>query len=334
MNNKYSKLNLFYEEPDPDRWIRYDRYPRRIIRRIIRGSEPIGGVKRWFLNLCSGLDKLQIPYSVNDYAFLKKNPAEWALVVGKPQVIAKIPAKNPILYGPALPSHPSENNFAWFSPNIKHLLISSEWFKLMYDQDLPVKLNTSIWPSGIDTELWKPLNIRKRHNRILIYDKVRWNREHYKPELIDKIRQTLIKRNISVEYLQYGYYKEKEYLEKLDEVDAMIFLCEHETQGFAYLQALSKDVPILAWDRAGYWLDPEFYPEKVKYRPVTSVPYWSENCGLKFEDMREFQMVLPQFLHRKDANLFNPREYILENLTLEKCAMEYYNVYQSLLKAQ
>ena len=34
-------LNLFYEEPEPDRWFPFDRYPRRVIRTIVRGaSEP------------------------------------------------------------------------------------------------------------------------------------------------------------------------------------------------------------------------------------------------------------------------------------------------------
>ena len=43
----------------------------------------------------------------------------------------------------------------------------------------------------------------------------------------------------------------------------MIFLCEHETQGIAYQQALSRNVPILAWDRGGDWQDPTYYPERV-----------------------------------------------------------------------
>jgi hypothetical protein len=35
----------------------------------------------------------------------------------------------------------------------------------------------------------------------------------------------------------------------------MLFLCEHETRGLAYQEALASNVPILAWD-TGFWLDP------------------------------------------------------------------------------
>ena len=54
-------LNLFYEEPDGDRWLPFDRYPRRIVRRIVRGRTRPGGQKRVFLNLCAGLDRLRLP---------------------------------------------------------------------------------------------------------------------------------------------------------------------------------------------------------------------------------------------------------------------------------
>ena len=53
-------LNLFYEEPDPDRWFLFDRYPRQILRRLVRGKPRPGGQTRVFLNLCAGLDKLSI----------------------------------------------------------------------------------------------------------------------------------------------------------------------------------------------------------------------------------------------------------------------------------
>ena len=50
-------LNLFYEEPDPDRWLPLDRYPRRLIRRIVRGPFQPGGTMRVYLNLRAGLDQ-------------------------------------------------------------------------------------------------------------------------------------------------------------------------------------------------------------------------------------------------------------------------------------
>ena len=42
------------------------------------------------------------------------------------------------------------------------------------------------------------------------------------------------------------FYREEEYRAALNKCRAMVFLCEHETQGIAYQQALSCDVPIFA----------------------------------------------------------------------------------------
>src|SRR4051794_24713036 len=58
-------LNLFYDDDDgtdPDRWVKFDRYPRAVIRRIIRGPRRILGLERVFLNLLAGLDRLGISY--------------------------------------------------------------------------------------------------------------------------------------------------------------------------------------------------------------------------------------------------------------------------------
>src|SRR5438309_1531345 len=74
----------------------------------------------------------------------------------------------------------------------------------------------------------------------------------------------------------------------LEQCRTMRLLCEHETQGIAYQQALSCNVPILAWERSGYWQDPAYYPDKVKFAPVTSVPYWDDRCGRTFKNAGEF----------------------------------------------
>src|SRR4051812_31583165 len=100
------KLNLFYEEPDDDRWVPLDRYPRRLVRRILRGKRQGGGQQRVFLNLCVGLDRLRVTYRVNDYRYAKGNPSALACIVGKPCVLDRMPWKNPILFGAAVYSHP------------------------------------------------------------------------------------------------------------------------------------------------------------------------------------------------------------------------------------
>jgi len=90
-------LNIFYEEPESDRWLPFDRYPRRIVRRLLRGPPQARGHKRVFLNLCAGLDRIGVRYRVNDYGHAGRNPHELACIIGKPQVLDKMEWKNPIL---------------------------------------------------------------------------------------------------------------------------------------------------------------------------------------------------------------------------------------------
>lgn len=315
-------LFLFYEEPDPDRWLPGDRYPRRLIRRIVRGPSQPGGVMRWFLNLRTGLDRLGVSYRLNDYRGLRRTPGAWAHVVGKPHVVEKIPAGHPIVYGPGVGSHPFENDF-WSRADIRLLLLSCDWFKAMYDRDLPVPVKTAVWPAGVETDLWQPPKPPPPANTVLVYDKIRWQRAQLEPTLLHPILEKLRAAGLKVHHLRYGHYREPEYRELLSKVKAMVFLCEHETQGFAYLQALACGVPILAWDRGGEWQDPEYHPHRVRFAPVTSVPYFDERCGLRFSDLEEFHGALPTFLEQVRTDTFRPRDYVLERFDLARQARVY-----------
>ena len=88
-------------------------------------------------------------------------------------------------------------------------------------------------------------------------------------------------------------------------------------------------MPILAWDRGGFWQDLEFYPHRVKFAPVSSVPYWDDRCGIKFASIDEFEDAWRRFWDEFQSGRYDPRTYILENLTLEKCAQKYLHQVQS-----
>jgi hypothetical protein len=284
---------------------------------------------RWFLNLKAGLDELGVSYVVNDYRSLKKNPGAVALVIGKDHVLGKIPEGHPIVFGPGLASHPFGNPF-WGKKDIRLLLISCDWFAKMYERDLPVKIPVRVWAAGIETDLWKPLSKKTKTGKILIYDKIRWEREKYEKELLGPVRKIIKEKGFQPVEVRYLFYREEEYLKLLQEVDAMVFLCEHETQGFAYLQALSCDVPILAWDRGGFWQDPSYYPAKVKFAPVTSVPYWNSCCGEKFQNIEDLNEKIGKFTDCLNNEEFEPRTYILENLNLMDKSRSYINLVQSI----
>jgi glycosyltransferase involved in cell wall biosynthesis len=318
-------LNLFYSEPDPDRWFKYDRYIRKIIRRIVRGKQRPGGVMMIVLNLIKGLDKIGVPYRLNDHSYIKKHPDEVACIIGKPHVLFDRQWTNPVILGAGIYSHPlAYPDLFKTHPNVKRFLVPGEWMRQMFEPYYGDKVLA--WPTGIDTDEWRPIPGKKTVD-FLIYDKIRWEHEKYDEELLQPIINTLVRHNLSYLYIKYGAYTHTELKDKLAQCKAVIFLCEHETQGLAYQQILSTNTPILAWDRGGYWQDPEYYPHKVKYGPVSSVPYWDERCGEKFTVILNFEESLKIFL----ANIekYTPREYITENLSLEKCAYDYLNIVQN-----
>lgn len=314
-------LNLFYEEPEGDRWISFDRYPRRVIRRLVRGNGRPGGQMRVFLNLCAGLDRIGIPYRMNDYRHARRNPHELACIVGKPCVLDMIKWRNPIMFGAAVCSHPIDDPELLNRLPVKKILVPGPWMKEMCKPYWGEAVDA--WPVGIDTDLWRPSSPAQKSVDILLYDKVRWEHDRYESILTEPIRAMLNKSGRSYREIRYGFYDEDEFHAALDQCRAMIFLCEHETQGIAYQQALSCDVPIFTWDRGGYWQDPGYYPEKVKFAPVTSVPYWDQRCGRKFADAAEFSANWNEFWDDVEGRRFRAREFILENLSLEICARNY-----------
>lgn len=257
-------LNLFYEEPDPDRWLPFDRYPRRVIRRMVRGKPRVGGQQWVFLNLCAGLDGLGVKYRVNDYRHAQKHPDELACIIGKPHVLDKIAWKNPILFGAAVFSHPLADPDLLQRLPIRKVLVPGEWMRQMCEPYWGDKV--AAWPVGIDTDKWKPrgemlktetLKAETKTTDFLIYDKLYWNRESQVGSLLNPIREELTKRGLSFTEIRYGHYQEHEFELVLQQSRAAIFLSEHETQGIAYQQALACGVPILAWDRGGFWQDPD-----------------------------------------------------------------------------
>ena len=274
-----------------------------------------------FLNLCAGLDRMGVGYRVNDFGHIRRAPKDLACIVGKPFLLDQRDWKNPILFGAAVYSHPVDAPDLLDRFRVVKVLVPGEWMRRMCEPYLGEAV--AAWPVGIDVDLWAPTAQGLKTTDVLLYNKVRWDYAKYEQELLEPIRARLSRDGASFVEFRYGGYREEEFLAALSRCRSMIFLCEHETQGIAYQQALSAGVPILAWDRGGEWRDPSYHPHKVRFGPVTSVPYWDERCGLKFSGPDDFGAMWDEFWEAFRCNRFQPRNYILENLTLEKCAAKY-----------
>ncbi len=263
-------------------------------------------------------------YRVNDYRHARRNPDELVCIVGKPFLLDRVPWENPILFGAAVFSHPVDDPQLRQRLPVRRVLVPGSWMRAMWQPTWGDAVEA--WPVGIDTGTWTPAINSKKSVDVLLYDKVRWEHGWHSAELLDPIRERLRSEKRSFEEIRYGHYREEDFQAALGRCRAMIFICEHETQGIAYQQALSCGLPLLAWDRGGFWQDPAYFPARVNFAPVTSVPYWDARCGMKFRNLAEFHDAWGAFWRLSSGAHFDPRSYILENLTLEDCAARYVEI--------
>jgi hypothetical protein len=102
----------------------------------------------------------------------------------------------------------------------------------------------------------------------------------------------------------------------------MIFLCEHETQGMAYQEAMASNVPILAWD-PGIWVDPQAQKYDTNPIPACSVPFFDQRCGERFSDGKVFGDAFDVFWARRAE--YAPRAFVRDELSLAESGRVYLN---------
>jgi glycosyltransferase involved in cell wall biosynthesis len=206
------------------------------------------------------------------------------------------------------------------------VVVPSEWARDMFRAIWGSRV--LVWPVGIDTKHWSPDSADTKTIDLLIYDKLNNDRTRLRKELLDPIQRTISSQGFSCRRLRWGYYREATFEKLVRASRAVVYLSEYETQGIAYQQALSCNVPVLAWEPCGAWTHPDFYPI-VQYRPVFSAPYWDDRCGLKFRSANDFARTLRSFMAAVGTEKFRPREYIIESLTIEACTRRFVGLYDS-----
>jgi hypothetical protein len=65
---------------------------------------------------------------------------------------------------------------------------------------------------------------------------------------------------------------------------------------------------------------------------VSSVPYFDARCGSKFVDAAGFTSGWGDFWSQVSAGEFAPRDYVMDNLTLEKGALHYYGIAEAVMQ--
>jgi hypothetical protein len=161
----------------------------------------------------------------------------------------------------------------------------------------------------VETEKFKDIKPILERELVFVYYKLRI------PEELYFVESFLKSKNINYRIFSYTHrYDENEYLNYLKNSKYGIWLGRHESQGFALEESLSCNVPLLVWDVLS--MNQE-YGQHYSDIPATVIPYWDERCGEFFYDAEDLEKTFGIFMSK--INDYKPREYILENLSLEVC---------------
>ena len=324
------ELHLYdLRPPEPERpamgprWVWGDQYARAAVRRVRGRSSPRpipSGFSVVARNLCLGLRKIRQPHVLHTRPDRPPRDAPVGIIHGPIDEVRELASYQPCVTGVGVLGAPEHWPAMFTDTKAVFHLQACEWAADHFRRCWGNRIR--VWPVGIDTRAWKPGRRNAATTDFLIYDKVHWDRTDQERDLVAVVGKHLEARRLSFETIRYGRYQPEEYAAALRRCRALLFLCEHETQGLAYQEAMAAGLPVLAWD-PGEWRDPRRLEWDIPHTPATSVPYFDERCGERFRDLESFPDALGRFCERDRGGCYAPRDYVLENLTLERCARRY-----------
>lgn len=189
------------------------------------------------------------------------------------------------------------------------------WQKEFSFNSLPMKAMAF----GVNTNKFKQLNNIKKDNIFLYY-------KDRDPNELVLLKKFLQDQNINYKFFSYmERYTEQDFLSYIQSCKYGIWLGCHESQGFALEESLSCDVPLLVWTVK---LRIQQYSMRDVYKnvksPVTSIPYWDNNCGEYFEEENELEETFSKFINNLEK--YEPRKFVIENISMEACEKNFLNL--------
>lgn len=297
----------------------------RYLWRNLRRKQVHTGFYAAFLSLRRSLEAAGCDVRVNDFAEAARRPNYPIGVGGYASVLQKVAhLPNPRLFAPGDFGGPEDSAAVAADPRYRILTQPGEWFAEIYRPYCGDKVRA--WNVGIDTDAWPDASNEAKDNDVLIYDKVRWFREERVPRLIGRAVKHLEAQGRSYRILRYGHHHQSEFRAAVQRSRALLFICEHETQGLAYQEAMSANLPVLAWDE-GELTDPYLKTYSRPEAAVSAVPYFDQRCGLTYRE-KEFEATFDRFWALRDT--FQPRDYVLDRLSMAGAAGAYLAAYASL----
>lgn len=228
------------------------------------------------------------PYQVNNYTTLRN--------------------KEKLLVGPQV--WPFAPEFSQLTEYGK-IITPSQWVADLYTKFFNVR-GTLNWPVAI----YAPEINSNITTDCLIYYK---NRpvEHLQT-ILDFFENT----GITYTGLEYGNYTQEEFKESLSSVKFCVIIDNTESQGIATQEMMAVNKPIFVWDQI-IWdhMGSEYS------LPATSVPYWSDECGVKITSADELEESFDQFY--SNLSNYSPKDFIERELSPQKTVQILLDHYES-----
>jgi len=202
----------------------------------------------------------------------------------------------------------------------------SQWVKDLYLECVPsFKMPIESLPYGVNTEQFSPDPVAEKQYDCVVYVK------HRASALVDRVQDILNSKQMKFCTFRYGSYNEDAYRTALRSCKFMLVLDAHESQGFALQEAMSTNVPLLVVDATTMYdetcdgVRSNYRDHMPKKMLSTSVPYWSEECGVKITQDDDLSEAVDTMLTRYAE--FTPRDYILRTLSDEVCMKRVLNYF-------
>lgn len=267
----------------------------------------MSGPKKVIQNLFHSLSDMGISYSENVEKYDKNLFLHWDPY--QVENYKNLRHKDKLLVGPQIwpfaPEFPELTEYG-------KIITPSQWVANLYTKFFDVR-GTLNWPVAI-----YPPRIEEKEPEIdyLIYFKNR-PRNH-----LITVLNHLQQRGLTFTILEYGNYSQQQFSAALSSVRFCVIIDNTESQGIATQEMMAANKPLFVldqpiWDHMG-----EEYSV-----PASSVPYWSDECGVKITRPEEIEDAFDLFYSNLDN--YTPKDFVERELSPQKTVQILLDYYES-----
>jgi hypothetical protein len=253
--------------------------------------------------------------NVSQLNFINLNEYDAIYSPSTPIYVSQYPTMR-FIFGPHFSVFPDNKLHQIKGPNTIYIQPSPWAAEVWKRHPLCRDMDIRTVPFGVDTEKFCEITPITDRTKVFVYYKNR------KPEEIGFIINFLNAHKIEYRIFSYATrYSEHEYLCYLQESKYGIWVDAHESQGFALEEALSCNVPLFVWDVVSM---NQAFGYNCEDLPATTIPYWNDTCGEVFYNTDQIDNAYTLFMSK--LYTFNPRQYILSSVSMEKCEQIFINL--------